>query len=94
MPAEIRNNEALGRYEMALGSAVAFVAYERDGDRIAFTHTEVPAELSGRGVGSTLVCAVLEAARRERLRVVPRCTFVASILRHHSAYQDLLTADD
>jgi hypothetical protein len=30
------------------------------------------------------------AVRRERLEVVPRCDFVASFVRHHAAYQDLL----
>jgi uncharacterized protein len=93
MPAEVKNNRHLRRYEMVLDGAVAFVGYERDGDRIVFTHTEVPAKLSGRGVGSTLVCAVLDAARRERLRVIPRCGFVASLIRHHAAYQDLMVAE-
>jgi predicted GNAT family acetyltransferase len=90
MPAEVKDNKTLHRYEMAVGDAVAFLAYEREGDRITFTHTEVPAALAGRGVGSGLVRAALDAARRERLRVLPRCEFVASFLRHHAAYQDMV----
>jgi uncharacterized protein len=85
MPADVRNNTHLGHYEMVLDGAVPFVGYERHGGRIVFTRTEVPPNLAGRGVGSGLVCAALDAARRERLRVLPRCPFVASIIRHHSA---------
>jgi predicted GNAT family acetyltransferase len=91
MPAEeVRDNKNLRRYEMAVGDAVVFLAYEREGDRITFTHTEVPAALPGRGVGSGLVHTALDAARREHLRVLPRCEFVASFLRHHAAYQDMV----
>jgi predicted GNAT family acetyltransferase len=93
MPAEVRDNTHLRRYETVLDGATAFVAYERDGGRIVFTHTEVPPHLAGRGVGSALVRAALDAARRERLEVVARCEFVASFVRHHAAYQDLLVAD-
>ncbi|MBX6373527.1 MAG: N-acetyltransferase [Acetobacteraceae bacterium] len=94
MPTEVRNNERLRRYEMAIGDAVAFVAYERDGERIVFTHTEIPRAYAGSDTGAALVCAALDAARREHLKIVPRCPFVASILRHHAAYQDLMTAGE
>jgi predicted GNAT family acetyltransferase len=77
---------------MVFDGAVAFVGYERDGDRIMFTHTEVPKTLAGRGVGSALVRAAFDTARRERLEVVARCDFVASFVRHHAAYQDLMAA--
>jgi predicted GNAT family acetyltransferase len=94
MPAKVRNNTHLCRYEMVLDGAVAFVGYERDGDRIVCTHTEVPPTLAGRAVGSALVRAALDTARRERLRVVPRCDFVASFVRHHAAYQGLMVAEE
>ena len=60
---EVRDNPALGRFEVASGGAVAFVEYRRAGDgRIALLHTEVPDVLSGQGVGSKLVRAGLDAA--------------------------------
>lgn len=59
---------------------------------ITFVHTEVPSELEGRGVGGELVRSGLEYARSNALRVVPQCSFVASYLKRHPEYTDLVTA--
>ena len=87
---EVRDNPAASRFEMASGDAVAFVEYRRAGDRIVLTHTEVPAALSGQGVGSKLVRGALDAVRAEGLRVVPRCEFVAAYIERHPEHRDLL----
>ncbi len=90
---EVRDNPALGRFEVASGGAVAFVEYRRAGDgRIALLHTEVPEALSGQGVGSKLVRGTLDAVRAEGLKVVPRCEFVAAYVERHPEYRDLLDA--
>jgi predicted GNAT family acetyltransferase len=57
---------------------------------ITFTHTEVPAEISGHGVGSQLVRGALEAARAQGLKVVPKCPFVAAYMAKHAEFNDLL----
>ena len=88
---EVKDNPAMGRFEMTSGCAVAFVEYERAGDdRIALLHTEVPEALSGQGVGSKLVRGVLDALRAEGAKVVPRCEFVAAFVERHPEYRDLL----
>jgi len=89
---EVEDNPALDRFEMASGSAVAYVEYERAGGRIALLHTEVPEALSGQGVGSKLVRGTLDAVRAEGLKVVPRCEFVAAYVERHPEYRDLLDA--
>jgi uncharacterized protein len=88
--AEVRDNPAMSRFEMASGDAVAFVEYRREDDRIALLHTEVPEALSGQGVGSKLVRGVLDALRAEGSKVVPRCGFVAAYVERHPEYRDLL----
>ena len=89
---EVRNNEARGRYEMVVDGALAVAQYKLDGDTIRFTHTIVPLEVEGRGVGSRLVLGALEDARRRGLRVQPICPFVRYFMQKHSEYQDLLAA--
>jgi predicted GNAT family acetyltransferase len=88
--AEVRDNLARSRFEMASGDAVAFVEYRREGDRIALIHTQVPEALSGQGVGSRLVRGTLEALRTEGSKVVSRCEFVAAYIEGHPEYRDLL----
>jgi uncharacterized protein len=88
---EVKDNPAMGRFEIAGGGAVAFVEYERSGGgRIALLHTEVPEALSGQGVGSKLVRGVLDALRAEGAKLVPRCEFVAAFVERHPEYRDLL----
>jgi uncharacterized protein len=53
---------------------------------ITFTHTEVPAELSGRGIGSALARGALHQVRAQGLKVVAQCPFIGK----HPEYGDLL----
>jgi predicted GNAT family acetyltransferase len=87
---ELKDNAALSRYELPVGDRIATAYYRRDGDRLVLTHTEVPTELRGQGVGAILVRAVLDDIRARGLRVVPRCPFVKSFIDSHSDYLDLL----
>ena len=88
---DVKDNPAASRFEMESGGAVAFVDQERTGGgRIALLHTEVPEALSGQGVGSKLVHAVLDALRAEGAKVVPRCEFVAAYIERHREHRDLL----
>ena len=58
-------------------------------------HTEVPPKYEGRGIGKELVQGVLEDIRRKKLKVVPQCPFVATYIRRHPEWMDLvLTAEN
>lgn len=61
-----------------------------DNRRVVFSHTGVPAALQGRGIAAALVQAGLDWARREQLRVIPACSYVAVYMRRHPETQDLL----
>ena len=88
--ADVSDNAAEERYELAVNGEIAFAAYRLHGRTIMFTHTEVPAALQGQGVGGRLVGAMLDDARRRGLRVVPACSFVAGYIERHPDTQDLL----
>jgi predicted GNAT family acetyltransferase len=57
---------------------------------ITFTHTLVPKELEGRGIGSKLARGALDAARAQGLKVVPKCPFIAGYIGKHAEYADLV----
>jgi len=84
------DNAEASQFEARVDGHVAFVTYARRGDLIILTHTEVPKELQGHGLGNVLAHAVLERARSERLRVVPRCPFIATYIARHPEYQSLV----
>ncbi len=87
---EIADNAARHRYEMEVEGGVAFVDYRRDADRLVLTHTEVPGTVSGRGVGSKIVRAVLDDVRSRGLLVVPECAFIAGLIARHPEYASLV----
>jgi predicted GNAT family acetyltransferase len=71
------------RFEVRADDYVAFLAYERRDGRLVVTHTEVPSNLGGRGIGGQLVQAAVAFAKQEQLRVVPLCPFARTYLRRH-----------
>lgn len=86
----VRDNTALSRFDLDTEGRTAVAYYRLSPGVITFTHTEVPMEMEGRGIGSALVQGALEAARAQGLKVAPRCSFVAHYLATHPEFQDLL----
>ena len=86
----VRQNSDLHRFEMDVAGGVALAAYRLADGVMTFTHTEVPAALRGRGIGSQMMHGVLQNVRAQGLKVVPRCPFVADFIDRNSQYADLL----
>jgi predicted GNAT family acetyltransferase len=87
---EIVNNKAQHRYELAVDGHVAATYYQIAAGVITFTHTEVPPELGGKGIGSKLIKGALDQVRAEGLKVVAQCPFVKAYIEKHNEYADLL----
>lgn len=80
------------RYEFRQDETRAHLTYQREGDRIIYDHTFVPGEFRGQGVAAKLVEAALAEARKEKLSVVPLCSYVETYIARHPEHQDLLAA--
>jgi predicted GNAT family acetyltransferase len=88
--AELTDNTARHRFEMATDGGTAFVTYVRAGDRLLLTHAEVPHAAEGHGVGSALAHAVLQEIRRRGQRAVPACPFIAAFVERHPEFADVI----
>jgi predicted GNAT family acetyltransferase len=86
----VRDIEAKHRFELEEEGGTAFVTYLLEGETITFTHTIVPEELEGRGLGSRLVRGALDSARERGLKVIPACSFVKHYVEKHEEYRDLV----
>ena len=87
----VRDNSERHRFEIDLGDgSFAFAEYTLPEGKIMFTHTEVPPEHEGEGLGSTLIRAGLASARERGLKVIPICPFFAAYMQKHGEVQDLL----
>ena len=89
MASNVRDNTERHRFELDADGHVAFSNYKRADGVLTILHTEVPKALEGRGIGSTLVRGVLDAARTQRLKVNPVCPFVRGYMERHPEYADL-----
>ena len=87
---EIVNNRAHHRFELTVEGYLAATYYKIADGVITFIHTDVPAELGGKGVGSRLILGALDQARAAGLKVIAQCPFVKAFIEKHPAYQDLL----
>jgi predicted GNAT family acetyltransferase len=88
--ANVKNNEAEHRYELAVDGLLATSEYERRGNEIVFLHTQVPDALEGHGVGSALARGALDDARANGLTVVPLCPFIRAYIARHREYLDIV----
>jgi uncharacterized protein len=92
MPATptVVHNAAAGQFEARTEHGVALLKYAVRGDALDLAHTTVPPDAEGQGVGAALAKAALDHARREGVRVIPSCPFVAAYVRRHKEYAELV----
>ncbi len=84
---EITNNEAAHKWEARLdGDLAGYAEYRESPSRVVFTHTVVDERFEGRGIGSGLAKAALDAAVAANKRIVPYCPFISAYLRRHHEY--------
>ena len=87
---DFRDNPAASRFEVEVDGHLAVADYRVQGQVMVLPHVGVPPAVEGRGVGSALTRYALDQVRARGLKVVPSCPFVASYIRRHPEYQDLL----
>ena len=95
MEPTVRDVPEADRFEIRDGERVLGVAaYERRGDTIVFTHTEVDPDAGQSGLGSTLVRTALDEVRSRGGKVIPLCPSVRGWIDRHAEYADLVVRAD
>ena len=90
MTGTVRDNAALHRFELEANGRTAVAYYKLADGVMTFTHTEVPKELEGHGIGSAIARGALDAARARDLKVVAQCPFIKAYIGKHPEYTDLM----
>ena len=84
------DNTEASRYELRDGEVIAKIDYVKTKNgRVYLTHTEVSYGWEGKGIGSRIVEQALADIRRQGLKVVPSCPFVAAYIRQHPEWECL-----
>ena len=87
---EVTHNEASKRFEATVDGLVSRCDYRMHGSTMMLVHTEVPPQLEGRGIGSLLVRAAFEHARRNGMDVLPVCSYARTWSERHPEVTSLL----
>ncbi len=79
-----------GRFEIERDGKVAYLDYTMTGSVLGLIHTEVPAELRGLGLASSLAETALQYALQNGLKVDVICPSVLDYLAKHPEYSHLV----
>jgi predicted GNAT family acetyltransferase len=88
---EVILNTERNRFELEIENQIAFIEFDKiEPNILDFVHTEVPEELSGKGIGSKLAKGALKYSKDNNLKVIPSCPFIKNYIEKHSEWQPLL----
>lgn len=87
---DLIDNTVKKQYELHVEGFTARIEYIRAKNKIFLTHTEVPMELNGKGIGSMIVKAVLQEIERQDITLIPMCPFVAMYIKRHPEWKKLV----
>ncbi len=91
---KITLNTPQSRFESEQNGLVAVADFVLSGSVLTVTHVVVPPSLRGGGVASALAAEIVAHARRENLKIVPQCPFMAAYMERHPETRDLLAAKE
>lgn len=91
---ETIDNTTKNRYELKVGDHIAFIDYKvgKSGN-VYLVHTEVPNEITRKGVGRQLVEEALEILNSEKKKIIPSCPFIKKFLRNNPGKFDHLLVE-
>ncbi len=84
-------NDDRRRFEMETEGYVSFIEFQNKNENVVvLTHTLVPPELGGRGIGKKLVELVLDHLKSNNRKVEAKCPFVSTYLERHPEWQSII----
>lgn len=87
---ELIDNEEKKQYQIVVGEFKPKIEYIKTTEKIYLTHTEVPVELEGKGIGAKMVKMALEDIEQRGLLLIPLCPFVAAYIKRHPEWAKVL----
>lgn len=87
---QARQKLTTGRFEVERNGEVAYLEYSRSGNVLVLIHTEVPKDLRGMGLASSLAESALRWARENGLKVDIICPTMQDYMAKHPEYSDLI----
>ena len=84
------NNKDKRRFEVNLGTDIAYMEYRFQGGTKVLMHTYVPEKYRGKGNAAKLIQQVLDDQRKAKKQVMINCAAVSRFIREHPEYNDVV----
>jgi hypothetical protein len=84
------HNEKLQRFELKIDKHTAFINYKQKDEAIYLVHTEVPKDLESQGVAAALVEKTFQYLEKNKLKLVPVCSYIKVFLERNPQWNTLL----
>lgn len=84
------NNKDKQRYELNLGTDIAYMEYRFQNDTKVLMHTYVPEKYRGKGNAMKFIQQVLDDIRKSKSQVMVNCAAVSRFIKEHPEYNDLV----
>ena len=86
---DIRHDPDVPCFECHVDGLRCVIDYRLQDGVMHIDHTEVPAQLEGRGIAAAMVRFALAHAREHGLKVNPLCSYVRIYMQRHAQTHDL-----
>lgn len=90
MENEVIHNQEKNRFEWHQDGLLSVVEYRWLDGIMAFTHTEVPAPLEGKGIAARMAKTALDYARDNKLLIAPYCPYIKAYIERHPEYKSMV----
>ncbi len=87
---EIEHNKENKRFIMDINGEIAFIEYFLRDEKMYLTHSEVPSQLRGRGIGKVLVEKAFEKLTEEEYKAVAVCSFIKAVASRSKKWDNII----
>ena len=84
------NNKEKQRFELNLGTDIAYMEYRFQNGTKVLMHTYVPEKYRGKGNASRFIQQVLDDLRKAKTKVMVNCAAVSRFIKENPDYNDLV----
>ncbi|ANW95730.1 acetyltransferase [Wenyingzhuangia fucanilytica] len=88
---EIVHQKDKNRYILKVKDATAFVEYSIKNNKMYLTHSEVPENLRGQGIGKILVEKTFEKLTQEGYQAVAVCGYVKIVVQRSEKWKQIIS---
>ena len=86
----LADNPDQHRFEWRENELLVFADYRQNGDRYVLTHVEADPALRGTGAAGRLMQAIVDFARANNFKLMPRCSYATAWMKRHPEANDLI----